>query len=549
MKELTIDAWSFLDFKESMKRDQNLSPTWVDSHWRRLQAYKVLESYYKNISREWLLDSSDATQASKREYGDAHLIVEQFLASLLGKKFYPQIDGLASQHNKIHSGEEVDPGELAMQDRIEQWFKDEQLRQKIIEQERQSLKLGDGVWVMGWSTSKNRPTARVYDPGMFFPVWGEEQVDEDFPSKVHIAYEFEKEDSTGTVRTYVRRITYELLPYEDDSKLEVPWRELPSDVSCFMSDGTWRVNEDTKKVDDFDESKAVWRVQNLDLGYDFIPVIHTPNTVAGQDFYGVSVLSMILQLFDDLINNDTDLQVASGLTASPVLTVSGGASLPTDANGQVVSYGPGTVYDVDEGGMNVLDMSRGLDALLKYSDYVLERLSINGRIPESLMGRVKPSEVPSGVALWLSFSSHTSFVEQMRLVRDDKYRLFLKFAQRMWQKEDPSLKVYDASLVFGSYLPADRSEALTMVTQAMNAKHRPMSTPMAVSILKEAGFPIEDAAAEIEAIQQEDYEGAGAYLDATGDIAGVREMLGLPPLVDEPVVAQPPQDPDFDPLA
>lgn len=530
MKEYNLDPWSFLDFKDIMGKDQKLAPTWVDEHWRRLQAYKMLESFYKNLARKWMNPNlSDEQRASKREYGDPHLIVEQFLSSMLGDKFYPYVDG--------STGENASEEAKAAQAKLNEWWKKERMLGKVVEQERQTLKLGDGVWVLGWSQKKNRPTVRVYDPGMFFPVWRDDAVDDEFPDKVHIAYEFERLDSTGSKRTYVRRITYELLAYADadDGKsrtLSVPWRENGSDVTCWMSDGTWLVNEDTKKVDDFDESKAVWRVQNLDLGYDFIPVIHQPCSEGGQEFWGVSVISTILQVFDDVINNDTDLQVASGITGSPVITVGGGASLPRDSQGRVLSYGPGTVYDVEEGSMNVLDMSRSLEALLKYSDYLLERVSINGRIPESLMGRIKPSEVPSGITLWLSFSAHSSFVLGMRQIREDKLSLLLRFVQRMWQKEDSGFVPMEATVKFGSYLPADKSEALTMVVSAMNSKIRPMSLVTAVNTLHEAGFSIEDATAEVERIRNEDYTSAMEYLEATADLNGARALLGLAPIAD-----------------
>jgi hypothetical protein len=46
-------------------------------------------------------------------------------------------------------------------------------------------------------------------------------------------------------------------------------------------------------------------------------------------------------------------------------------------------------------------------------------------------------------------------------------------------------------------------------------------------MLIEAGFPIEDAVAELKLIQQEDFESANQLLDATGDPSIVARRLGV----------------------
>ncbi|MFE4366915.1 hypothetical protein ACFRMN_01420 [Streptomyces sp. NPDC056835] len=72
--------------------------------------------------------------------------------------------------------------------------------------------LGDGVMVLAWNPAKQRPTLRVYDPGFFFPQWDDE--DDDFPTKVHLAWELPADDDAG-LKARVRRVTYELGPISE----------------------------------------------------------------------------------------------------------------------------------------------------------------------------------------------------------------------------------------------------------------------------------------------------------------------------------------------
>src|SRR5215510_4671761 len=86
-QEHIIDTWSFLDYKPNFGRrirsrtGQNLAPSWVGDHFRRLQAYKLLEDFCRNSGRNWLNETDPEIIDTRREYGDPNVIVEQFLSS------------------------------------------------------------------------------------------------------------------------------------------------------------------------------------------------------------------------------------------------------------------------------------------------------------------------------------------------------------------------------------------------------------------------------------------------------------------------------------
>lgn len=530
--QIRLDTWSYLDFKRKFQfghtgggPENALLPMWVGGHLRRLMAYVILESYYKNVGRLWIGEGTnvfDEHHASRREYGDPKTIVDQIVASLIGETQTLSIPDA--------EGTDADPDAQDQHDTLSQWMQDENLAIKIVQCERQSVKLGDGVYALGWDDEKERPRLRVYDPGFYFPVLDEDD-EEEFPNKVHIAWEFEEWDPNDPRRMIrkVRRKTWELVDLPNGGTALYPWNTKRSTKTVMFSDATWNLNDLRGKIENLDLNRAVFDVDRQDLGIDFIPVIHIPCRVNENEpeHFGTSALAAVLQVFDDLVSTDTDLQAASATTGTPPIALSG-ASAPKDSEGNVRSYGPGTVWETGDGTATVIDTSHSLDALTAYKNDLLSRLAVNSHVPEALLGRIKPNEVPSGIALTLSFTPHTSMIREMRLLRHSKYALMMKFVSRFFQQNGDLADVFPATIKFGSYLPSDQTETQTLVQNLLNAKA--ISRETAIRMLMEAGFPIDDAVTELNAIQANDFDGADKLLTATGDVPATREYLQMEPL-------------------
>lgn len=540
-----LDQWSYYDYKSTYQETAGPIETfnWApEDDLRRLSGYVMLESYYRNAAREWLNKTADTEAKSKRrEYGDPNLLVQVALSSLLGNRQRIVTEGSI--------GEEV-PQAVAQQKLLEAWDRLEKFQLKVVESERQSVKYGDSVYVLGWDSERQRPRLNVYDPGMYFPVFDPvNQGAEDFPLKIHIAYKFELETDDSTpvapkIEIFIRRITWELVRV---APVTYSWNTEPTRWNCEYSDAVWRENDINDKLDDFNISDVDYWLSGTGnpedgsfvggpvlMDIDFIPVVHVPNTVNLQGHFGDSVLAPVLQILDDIVATDTDIQASSATTGSPPIAVSG----VTTSGGVIASYGPGTVFEVGEGSAEVIDTSAGLAALLDLKDALLERLSVNSRTPEALLGRVKPNEVPSGIALALGFAPHTSMVTEMRLVRSDKYDLLLKFVCRLYQANGKfSGEILPSHLVMGSFLPADKAEVMTLVVQLITAKAVSLET--AVQMLAEAGYPIEDWVMEIERIQSRDFASASELAALTGNPDRGLEYLGRPGLDTE-------EEQDFD---
>jgi hypothetical protein len=603
-EDLVLDPWAPLSFRPLFKRATTrtsatgLSPTWVGDNARRLDAYRILSSYLLNVARLLQLGGTEAQQDAYREYGDPGLLVAQVRAALLadmrisvtGAEGTPPAEPRdpgtdASPEERAEFDKRLatwkadladrDPA-LQLQDWFDEWAVKAKFRRKIVENEDTAVGLGDAVILAVWSAKAGRPVLRCYDPGFFFPVLDPlEDGDDEFPPKIHLAWEFDdfdpavpNHDASAKVR-FVRRITLELIdlaaPSVDPARaaatlLPLPWEQAgPEDTAgegirrstqrCFMSDGVWRLDAiaGVTDPDRFPRSKARWLpdpddptgVAVLDhkpLGIDFIPAVHVPNTIPRGQFWGMSLLTTVAQLLDDIAATDSDRQTSSALTGSPPIWLKDAAG----ADSVMTSYGPGTVWKLSaEGQAGLIDTSKSLDALAGHLDALLKRLSTNARVPAEILGRVNASEVPSGVAMALAFGPFQSLIDDMRLIRSEKYALLLRFVARLAQLNGdlPAGPLPNVELTFGSYLPSDLTGVITLLLTALEAHG--LSRATFLRLAAQAGLELGDLPDEEARIRSEDFAGAGLLADATGSDDLAAEYLGVekPPAPPVQIVA------------
>jgi hypothetical protein len=555
-----FDNWTALSFKRAMGNRSTpgtswMAPSWVSDHNRRLTAYIILQSYFDNSSR-FFLESTDSTQYADdhREYGDAATLRDTILAALLGDDQTIQVEG-ADRDPEAEDTPEEDKAEieeaLVLQEWLEDWaWNQERFGLKMIETERNAVGLGDGVYVLGFSPDKGRVRLRVFDPGYYFPVLSDGNED-DYPPRIHIAWEIDQPDASKRV---VRRITWELVDIEPTTRA---YQDEPVNQTCLMTDATWTLDTGRPNTPDdlvgataeyetyIDENGEAQEWRDLDLEIDFIPVIHMPNTVAIQNHYGKSSIERVLQILDDLSNADTDLQGASATTGKPPVAISSSVGATTRP-----TWKPGDLWTLGENGRaTMIDTSKSLDALIGYVGHLMKRMDVSSRVPGAVLGRISPSDVPSGIALALSFGPLRSMIAEMRLVRDEKYPILLKFVWRMSMQagvEDVPETWLPAKVEFGSFLPHDIAAVVSTVTELLKAKAIGRRT--AIRLLVAAGIDIEDASAEVDAIAATDFDGAVKLADAVGSEEVAAEYLQTelpkpPPPVGAPVITPPAEVP------
>jgi hypothetical protein len=569
--QLVFDAWTPMSFKRQLgnravagstgSAGASFSPPpWVPAeHHRRQMAYAILRAYADNAAREFMATQDRNEIDSRREYGEAALLISTVVGALLGEDQTIVTEGAED----IEQGEEGGNSEagraLKLQEWLQQWAKDERLGLKMIETERLAVMLGDGVYLVGWDDDKERPHLQVFDPTFYFPVLDDDE--DDYPSRVHLAWEVFDAELEKQNKVKIRRITHQLGPImpaggaeamtnSPDAELidgdefdpetgritrQYPWNDKPSSVTCYKTDATWTLDTANRTIDDLTMATAEFTMDEdgpinaRDLGIDFMPIIHVPNTVSLINHYGRSTLATVLQILDDIANADTDLSAAAATTGSPVIALQG-ARVEKDSTGHAkLTYRPGEILESGDGKLDVLDTSSSLAALIGYIEFLLKRLSVNSRVAEALLGRIKSTEVSSGFHMLLSFGPTDQMVKEMRLVRAEKYPLMLKFVHRLAQiagMPDVPPEWIHSEVVMGSFLPQDQAAMVDQVTEMIRAKTISLQTGMGMLI--EAGVPIKDALEEIQRINERDFEGAEALLAATeGDMDQVYKYLGL----------------------
>ena len=403
-REYVLDTWSALSHKGPLRDEQEArvngwtGKSWVgDEHRRRLAAYTVLAAYEANVAREFLSTTDQSDRDDRREYGDAGLVLDTVIAALIGETQEIVVDGADDYdpHYEAPEGDDPAPGDVdaaadnerarrlaERQDFLQTWADDVHLQLRLTDCARNEAMYGDGVWLLGWDADRGRPVPAVMDPGFYFPVLPDTLDSYDYPTRVHFAWEIPAEEFPDR-KIRVRRITYDLRPIaplrvegEDggdlvetlpdgaswrnrgDGVMELvrtyPWSTEPSRLTCYLTDATWVLDDlqDPESVDAFTTAGASFRVGDdgtefvdYDLEFDFIPVVHVPNTPAGGGHYGQSSLARVLQLLDDLQSADTDAQKAAATTGSPIIGLSGTATMGNDpltgTRGTEIEHRPG----------------------------------------------------------------------------------------------------------------------------------------------------------------------------------------------------------------
>ncbi|MFF2731788.1 hypothetical protein ACFVS9_28255 [Streptomyces sp. NPDC058008] len=592
LRQIAIHAWSWLNYKpvysDAMGMPNRRAFPEAQAMWvpaedeRRLAAYKLLSAYDHNQAAEIAEVVDGASARDRREFGDPSMFIDTLVANVLGREQKIVVPG-AEQTAAGEPGAASGAMAERVQDLLRDWAKAELLPMRLQQCERKTVALGDGVYRMAWDPAKKRPTLRVTDPGFYFPVIGEDDDGGEYPRRVHFAWELPADPKRG-LEARLRRITYELdwirpltvtgvdetgtravraLPpapepaADADDTIDPPgpaltpgdliepasgaiarqyaWNDEPSYFTCYLTDATWVIGDLKGNIDvdslPLDTATYATRsdgevLDHLDLLIDFIPVIHVPNTVPpAEEHWGQSSLAKALQVFDELAGSDTDSARASATTGLPMLAVSG----VTDPR-QELAASPGMVFKLgDAGKLTAVDTSSALAELRNHVADLKDRASTIVRLPAVSLGTLSPSEVPSGFAMQISLGPLDSLIGSMRLAREHKESLILKFAQRLnmagqhpdWAGVTPQ----DALLIRGPYTPTDRAAVLDQVSNGV--EKGVLSLETGVRMLTDAGFPIDDVEAEIAQIQSRQFEKARFLADALGNPEAVAHFLGL----------------------
>lgn len=565
--EIIIDQYSALSHKAGLDGSTgfDLVPTWIpkDSR-RRLNAYRILDAYLGNVARHLIQIQDGPGKANEiREFGDARVLCNRIVAGVVGTEpalhlvdainppptspmlpdAPPDASDLDSPTLAVVRARQAEIYEQTVADlvddwsttweawprirRLNEWLEAWQVKvryaAKVHEMESTSVvPLGDGVAVMGVEDGNPYPTLTIYEPDAYHPVLDPSNND-DYPTKVHLAWEFIDDDD----HRRLRRITYQLVDL--DVPRPSPWGD-PRTQTCLMSDLTWDLAKPGRNgwvnLDDDSGVAEIVTVDgvdvpviDLDLGIDWLPVLHIPNTPATQAHFGRSSLTNVAQLFDSISAVDTDIERAAAIAGLPILGIESDIP-PID-----VKLKPGLMLN---GKVTAVDLSAALSALRALQQDLLDRLAVNSEVPGPVMGRVDANVIPSGVALALLHAPFETLVQVLRLTRSSKYPMLGKWAMR-WAQLRGDLDVEGVTPTVEATFPSTEIRDVTAIVAWVVAAidGGTMSRATGVRVLQDAGIPIEDVEEELARIVRDDIEGAVKIADATGSEAAAAARLGI----------------------
>lgn len=578
---VVLDQWSGLDHKDLTGVE--VAPPYAEGDARRLNHYAALGAYLETTARSLLPDDSIHEPEELQEFGEAAVLVDRVAAAVLGEDpavivvgadeavpARPELEDAPDEPSEDLPDHERDveaqifetavevwtanaeasieawraqleelPRLRARQGWLQEWEVRERFLAKLRENENENVvPLGDGVMTLGWDQRAGRVRMRLYEPDAYFPVL-ESDDPEEFPDVVHISWQYSTFEGDEETR-WVRRVTYRMVPVEEFEGEWTPARYLGEGETqthiCTITDGSFLLedlediytDDRPPQLEEIDISDGTGEpelvpVDNLSLNIDFMPVVHVPNTPSTSKHFGRSVLSRLGQLLDEIAATDTDEAMSSRWAARPPLVVDG-----LDRGTEVVNLSPGE--SMAGGGVDTIEMAPNLEKIGLRLNSLLKRLSVNGQVPEGLLGRVDASEVPSGLALTLSFTPFVQLIGNLREARSAKFPLLLRMVQRIAiQSEDETLggdvRVYDAEVAFGAFMPQDLVGVVDLIVKLLQVDA--ISVRTALIMLVENGVPIESIEAEIAEIRSTDGATALAIADALQDARPAADYLGI----------------------
>lgn len=528
-----------------------VTESWIpESHERRIQAYDVLAAYNNCYSRDYRNTSAESGVAADNdkiiETGNAEWLCLKFKNKLLGgelsitvpvpKKYgneetlknlqasiLPDLKAYAIKQLAVLN--EMKARLSLRESYLQGWFQDEMIALKIDENEETCSFLGDCCYYVQWNTVTGVPEIITYDPGTVFPYFnlqGEVSLEDEktpvsdrvFVAWEEIADEFkdDKVDDKENAYTKLFRDTYEL-------------RMMSSGKRCFRQKVIFKhVIGDSMQIWQYDDKEFYNDQQSLkweDLGIDFIPIVWIPNMVVQGDVFGKSNIHTLIPTLDSLMNTDTDLGENSEHLGGATVFVSGKDIVirkdSVTKEPLPVPLQPRTILPLGEGGrMDLLDTSTMQEALLKTGDKTLKDFIRLSEITEAGAGMIKPSDIPSGVALRILMQPLLDKINPRRMHRQNAYKALFYCVQRLYQiygnQDEKAIfadPLTDALIQFGAILPSDDSTMLDYYTKLMDL----LDEETVLEMMKEDGYQF-----DIATIMQRRQEKKKAAAQAQADL-------------------------------
>lgn len=407
-------------------------PSWIPDELDilRIQSYQAYEEIYWNVPDTFKV-SLRGTNTLPIYVPSARTIIDA-TNRYYGADFRPVVTG---------TGSTVVAAQLALSD----FMKREKFRSKFNGQKRFTLIQGDGIWHLTADESKpvgSRLRITALDPGMYFPISDEEDVD-----RIVGCHLVELISTSDGPR--IRRLTYRKGEPRADGKTPITIEE-----GIFKTD-KWGGPEATPE-------SIIRPVQELPPFITSLPVYHTKNTDTPGDPFGSSEVRGLERLMGGLNQTMSDEDLALALMGIGMYATD--ASQPIDpATRKHVPWqlGPGRVVHHDGTNFTRVQGVTGLsDSYGAHYERLWEAIRQASSTPEIAIGSVDVSVASSGIALALQLGPMLAkAAEKNSLLLDTQNQLFYDILT-MWMPayEQTTFDGISVDCQVGNAVPINRVE-------------------------------------------------------------------------------------------
>lgn len=413
-------------------------PSWItnDLDIQRIQSYQTYEEIYWNAPDTFKIAYRGTND--KPIYIPNGMITVNTINTYTGAKFAVSIVDAAT-------GGGDTPDVIAARQILANLFRRERFRSKYNGNKRYGIMRGDWVWHLTADPLKpegSRIRLVAIDPGMYFPLTDENDVDEIIGC--HLAVQI-----TTDAGPRVHRLTY-----RKASSI------VPGAVGIYVEEGIFKLDtwEATAPVN---PEVVIRPLQLLPTQITAIPVYHVKNFDEPGNPFGSSELRGFEVLMGRINQTVSDADLALALEGIGLYATD--APEPTDPDGNPVGWrlGPGMVAQVPAG--SSIQRVNGVGSVGPYTEHyntVTTALRQAAATPDVAVGSVDVQIAQSGIALALQYLPLTAKTAEKNDAITDVHTNMMFDILTMWYSayEATTFDGLTIDAVVGSAVPVDRAE-------------------------------------------------------------------------------------------
>lgn len=474
-------------------------PSWITSQLdqERILSYQVYEQIYWNVPSTFKLVYRG--QEDKPIYiPSARTIIEatnRYIAPDFGFTVTPRADSTTTVNPEV-----ITQATQAFTD----LFTRERFFAKFAGNKRYGLIRGDWLWHLVADPAKAEGTRiSIYplDPGSYFPIWDENDLDRILGC--HIVDTFVNEDGD----TVIKRLTYR--------KNETPG-------------GPISVEEGVYELDDWQGPAAkpvqIIRPLSLVVGITSLPVYHIKNFEEPANPFGSSELRGVERLLGAVNQSISDEELSLSLEGLGLYATN--APHPTNDDGDEIDWvlGPGRVVEYPNDPNIKFERINGVSSVAPYQDhlgYLEKKLFQATGVSEAAMGIVDVAVAQSGISLQLQFQPMVAKTNEKDLeVISVHNQMFFDLANQWFPTfEGLNFEGLAVNAKIGGKIPLDRVAKFTELNDMLDRKVISAQYYRDQAILLGYTFP-EDIATQISTEQATQAAAEAAAADPFGARAG-----------------------------